>query len=36
MHHFHGNLGAAHTLARQAWNSVAGGDLQHAIESSAR
>jgi hypothetical protein len=36
MHHFHGDLGAAHTLARQAWNSVAGRDLQHTMESCAR
>jgi hypothetical protein len=36
IHHFHGDLGAAHTLARKAREGMAGGDFQHAIEGCAR
>jgi hypothetical protein len=36
IHHFHGNLGTAHTLARKVRQAVAGGGLQHAIEGCAR
>ena len=36
MHHFHGDLGAAHTLARKALKAMSGGDLQHPIEGCAR
>jgi hypothetical protein len=36
MHHFHGDLRAAHTLARKARDAVAGGELQHAIEGCVR